>query len=127
MIEGSKNDTSVNPRGKSTYYRRRLKIHLQKIRSNKRLSHINSRKNRYALHVALRASKDTTINSDGKNVGEYFKPCMDGMENESHSAVADVVLRELILEGLLSGHLVTIYVKEKLQEWLQKAKKPTSR
>nr|XP_043622134.1 DNA-directed RNA polymerase I subunit 2 [Erigeron canadensis] len=95
-------------------------------------------------------------------IGEYFKPFMDGMERESHYAVADAVLREFILvhldnnhdkfnllifmvqklfsfidqtsipdnpdalqtqEVLLPGHLVTIYVKEKLQEWLLKAKR----
>ncbi|KVI11384.1 DNA-directed RNA polymerase, subunit 2 [Cynara cardunculus var. scolymus] len=95
-------------------------------------------------------------------IGEYFKPFMDGMENESHSAVADAVLREFILvhldnnhdkfnllifmvqklfsfidqtsvpdnpdslqtqEVLLPGHLITIYVKEKLQEWLLKTKR----
>ncbi|XP_071715598.1 DNA-directed RNA polymerase I subunit 2-like [Rutidosis leptorrhynchoides] len=95
-------------------------------------------------------------------IGEYFKPFMDGMENESHSAVADAVLREFILvhlsnnhdkfnllifmvqklfsfidqtsipdnpdslqtqEVLLPGQLVTIYVKEKLQEWLLKSKR----
>ncbi|KAJ9565718.1 hypothetical protein OSB04_001684 [Centaurea solstitialis] len=95
-------------------------------------------------------------------IGEYFKPFMDGMENESHSAVADAVLREFVLvhldnnhdkfnllifmvqklfsfidqtsvpdnpdslqtqEVLLPGHLIIIYVKEKLQEWLLKAKR----
>ncbi|KAL4563574.1 hypothetical protein LXL04_027617 [Taraxacum kok-saghyz] len=95
-------------------------------------------------------------------IGEYFKPFMDGMENESHSAVADAVLREFVLvhldnnhdkfnllifmvqklfsfidqtsipdnpdslqtqEVLLPGQLVTIYIKEKLQEWLLKSKK----
>ncbi|PWA86659.1 nuclear RNA polymerase A2 [Artemisia annua] len=95
-------------------------------------------------------------------IGEYFKPFMFGMENDSYSAVAEAVLREFILvhldnnhdkfnllifmvqklfsfidqtsipdnpdslqtqEVLLPGHLVTIYVKEKLQEWLQKTKR----
>ncbi|KAL8236009.1 hypothetical protein R6Q59_017090 [Mikania micrantha] len=95
-------------------------------------------------------------------IGEYFKPFMSGMENDSHAAVADAVLREFVLvhldnnhdkfnllifmvqklfsfvdqtsipdnpdalqtqEVLLPGHLVTIYIKERLQEWLLKSKR----
>ncbi|KAJ9567294.1 hypothetical protein OSB04_003260 [Centaurea solstitialis] len=40
----------------------------EKINSMFNGEHINSTENRSVLHVALRASKDTVINSDGKNV-----------------------------------------------------------
>ncbi|KAI3800723.1 hypothetical protein L1987_28817 [Smallanthus sonchifolius] len=95
-------------------------------------------------------------------IGEYFKPFMDGMEHDSHSAVADAVLRDFVLvhldnnhdkfnllifmvqklfsfidqtsipdnpdslqtqEVLPPGHLITIYIKERLQEWLLKSKR----
>ncbi|KAK1420343.1 hypothetical protein QVD17_21860 [Tagetes erecta] len=95
-------------------------------------------------------------------IGEYFKPFMEGMQDDSHAAVADAVLRDYVLvhlennhdkfnllifmaqklfsyidqtsvpdnpdalqtqEVLLPGHLITIYIKERLQDWLVKAKR----
>ncbi|KAI7746469.1 hypothetical protein M8C21_010463 [Ambrosia artemisiifolia] len=40
----------------------------QKINSMFNGDHINNTENRFVLHVALRAAKDTTMNSDGKDV-----------------------------------------------------------
>ncbi|KAK9055998.1 hypothetical protein SSX86_027085 [Deinandra increscens subsp. villosa] len=37
-------------------------------------------------------------------MGEYFKPFMDGMEHDSHAAVADAVLREFVLVHLDNNH-----------------------
>ncbi|KAI3781002.1 hypothetical protein L2E82_11000 [Cichorium intybus] len=58
---------------------------------------------------------------------------MDGMENESHSAKLFSFIDQTSIpdnpdslqtqEVFLLGHLVTIYIKEKLQEWLLKSKK----
>ncbi|KAK6233604.1 hypothetical protein QUC31_006010 [Theobroma cacao] len=97
-----------------------------------------------------------------QHIGEHFQPIMEGMESESYSTVADVVLRNYIFvhlddnndkfnllifmvqklfslidqtsapdnsdslqnqEVLLPGHLITIYLKEKLEDWLRKGKK----
>ncbi|CAL9133487.1 unnamed protein product [Musa textilis] len=97
-----------------------------------------------------------------KHIGEYFRPAMDGFETESHTTVAEAVLRDYIFvhlssnhdkfnllifllqklyalvdqtaapdnpdalqnqEILLPGHLITIYLKEKLQDWLKKSKR----
>ncbi|KAK9124857.1 hypothetical protein Scep_013703 [Stephania cephalantha] len=97
-----------------------------------------------------------------QHIGEYFKPVMDGLENESNSDVGASVLRNYIFvhlqkddekynllifmlqklfalvdhtaapdnldalqnqEVLLPGHLIAIYLKEKLQEWLYKTRK----
>ncbi|XP_077245780.1 nuclear RNA polymerase A2 isoform X2 [Tasmannia lanceolata] len=97
-----------------------------------------------------------------QQIGEYFKPAMDGLESESPSVVGEAVMKDYVLvhlgsnhdkfnllifmlqklfalvdqtatpdnsdtlqnqEVLLPGHLITIYLKEKLQEWLLKAKR----
>ncbi|CAL9109161.1 unnamed protein product [Musa acuminata var. zebrina] len=97
-----------------------------------------------------------------KHIGEYFRPAMDGFETESHTTVAEAVLRDYIFvhlasnhdkfnllifllqklyalvdqtaapdnpdalqnqEILLPGHLITIYLKERLQDWLKKSKR----
>lgn len=97
-----------------------------------------------------------------KHIGEYFQPAMDGFETESHTTVAEAVLRDYVFvhltsnhdkfnllifmlqklyalvdqtaardnpdalqnqEVLLPGHLITIYLKEKLQEWLNKSRR----
>ncbi|KAL5720144.1 DNA-directed RNA polymerase [Ranunculus cassubicifolius] len=97
-----------------------------------------------------------------QHIGEYFRPVMDGMEDETHSFVGEAVLEEYILvhiksyhdkfnllifmlqklfafvdlmaaqdntdalqnhEVLQPGHLIIIYLKEKLQEWLFKARR----
>ncbi|KAG1355159.1 DNA-directed RNA polymerase I subunit 2 [Cocos nucifera] len=122
-----------------------------------------------------------------KHIGEYFRPVMDGFENESHTTVAEAVLRDYVFvhltsnhdkfnlliycrlkwlgfikvksilvvlivscfsfmlqklyalvdqtvapdnpdalqnqEILLPGHLITIYVKEKVQDWLNKSRR----
>ncbi|KAJ0974432.1 hypothetical protein J5N97_016397 [Dioscorea zingiberensis] len=94
-----------------------------------------------------------------EHIGEYFQPAMHGFETESHSVVAEAVLRDYIFvhlannydkfnllifmlqklfalvdqtaspdnpdalqnqEVLLPGHLITLYIKEKFQEWLHK-------
>ncbi|CAD5165130.1 unnamed protein product [Musa acuminata subsp. malaccensis] len=97
-----------------------------------------------------------------KHIGEYFRPAMNGFETESHTTVAEAVLRDYIFvhlasnhdkfnllifllqklyalvdqtaapdnpdalqnqEILLPGHLITIYLKERLQDWLKKSKR----
>ncbi|XP_062109933.1 DNA-directed RNA polymerase I subunit 2 [Humulus lupulus] len=97
-----------------------------------------------------------------EHIGEHFQPIMQGLENASHSAIADAVLKDYIFvhldnnhdkfnllifmvqklfsfidqtsvtdspdslqnhEVLLPGHLITLYMKEKLEDWLYKVKK----
>ncbi|XP_052192678.1 DNA-directed RNA polymerase I subunit 2-like [Diospyros lotus] len=103
-----------------------------------------------------------TRNQCLQHLGEYFRPVMDGLENESYSVVADAVLRDYIFvhldnnqdkfnllifmlqklfslidhtsvpdnpdslqnqEVLLPGHLINILLKDKLQDWLQRARR----
>ncbi|XP_047338761.1 DNA-directed RNA polymerase I subunit 2 [Impatiens glandulifera] len=96
-----------------------------------------------------------------QHIGEYFQSVMDGLEKESYSTVAEIVLKDYIFvhlennqdkfnllifmlqklfslidhtslqdnadamqnqEVLLPGHLITLYLKEKMQEWLLKVR-----
>ncbi|XP_052623145.1 uncharacterized protein LOC111920398 isoform X2 [Lactuca sativa] len=84
MFEGSKNDTSINPRcwvamnfkqsisyallqiaGKSTYYRRRLKLHLQKIRSSVRPMYVGGSIDGYLMKEAYRDMASALSKADG--------------------------------------------------------------
>ncbi|KAI3709939.1 hypothetical protein L2E82_39709 [Cichorium intybus] len=60
-------------------------------------------------------------------IGEYFKPFMDGMENESHSAVADAVLREFVLVHLDNNHdkfNLLIFMVQKLFSFIDQTSIP---
>ncbi|OMO51312.1 hypothetical protein CCACVL1_29865 [Corchorus capsularis] len=109
-----------------------------------------------AQHLALFTQEQCL-----QHIGEHFQPLMEGMGEESYSAVADALLRNYIFvhlddnndkfnllifmvqklfslvdqtstpdntdslqnqEILLAGHLITIYLKEKLEDWMRKGK-----
>ncbi|KAI3681023.1 hypothetical protein L6452_35804 [Arctium lappa] len=60
-------------------------------------------------------------------IGEYFKPFMDGMENESHSVVADAVLREFVLVHLDNNHdkfNLLIFMVQKLFSFIDQTSVP---
>uniref|UniRef100_A0A6N2MI55 DNA-directed RNA polymerase subunit beta n=1 Tax=Salix viminalis TaxID=40686 RepID=A0A6N2MI55_SALVM len=76
-----------------------------------------------------------------QHIGEHFQPVVDELENKTPYTVAHAVLKDYKLfsfvdqtsaldnpdslqnqDILLPGHLITIYLKEKLEEWLRKAK-----
>ncbi|WOL19443.1 DNA-directed RNA polymerase I subunit 2 [Canna indica] len=115
--------------------------------------------------IILGEARDLTLLTRSqclKHIGEYFRPAMDGLEAESHTTVAEAVLRGYIFvhltsnhdkfnllifmlqklfalvdqtsapdnpdalqnhEVLLPGHLIAIYLKEKVQDWLRKSKR----
>ncbi|KAH9669887.1 DNA-directed RNA polymerase I subunit 2 [Citrus sinensis] len=68
-----------------------------------------------------------------QHIGEHFQPVIDGLQSESyyaklfslvdHTSVSDNPDSLQNQEILLPGHLITIYLKEKLEDWLRKGKK----
>ncbi|XP_071709978.1 glucose-6-phosphate isomerase, cytosolic 2B [Rutidosis leptorrhynchoides] len=94
----------------------------QKIDSMFSGEHINSTENRSVLHVALRASKDTTINSDGKNVVpdvwqvlDKIKEFSDKVRNGSWVGATGKPLTNVIAIGIGGSFLGPLFVHTALQ------------
>lgn len=94
----------------------------QKITSMFNGEHINSTENRAVLHVALRASKDTTINCDGKNVVpdvwqvlDKIKEFSDKIRNGSWVGATGKKLTNVIAIGIGGSFLGPLFVHTALQ------------
>ncbi|CAH1424876.1 unnamed protein product [Lactuca virosa] len=94
----------------------------EKITSMFNGEHINSTENRSVLHVALRASKDTTINSDGKNVVpdvwqvlDKIKEFSDKVRNGSWVGATGKPLTNVIAIGIGGSFLGPLFVHTALQ------------
>lgn len=94
----------------------------QKITSMFNGERINSTENRSVLHVALRASKDTTINSDGKNVVpdvwqvlDKIKEFSDKVRNGSWVGATGKKLTNVIAIGIGGSFLGPLFVHTALQ------------
>ncbi|KAD4888785.1 hypothetical protein E3N88_20858 [Mikania micrantha] len=94
----------------------------QKINSMFNGEHINSTENRSVLHVALRASKDTTINCDGKNVVpdvwqvlDKIKEFSDKVRNGSWVGATGKALTNVIAIGIGGSFLGPLFVHTALQ------------
>ncbi|KAK1422241.1 hypothetical protein QVD17_25213 [Tagetes erecta] len=94
----------------------------QKIDSMFNGEHINSTENRSVLHVALRASKDTTINGDGKNVVpdvwqvlDKIQEFSDKVRNGSWVGATGKVLTNVIAIGIGGSFLGPLFVHTALQ------------
>ncbi|KAL4584341.1 hypothetical protein LXL04_008940 [Taraxacum kok-saghyz] len=94
----------------------------EKIASMFNGEHINSTENRSVLHVALRASKDTTINSDGKNVVpdvwqvlDKIKEFSDKVRNGSWVGATGKSLTNVIAIGIGGSFLGPLFVHTALQ------------
>ncbi|KAI3777435.1 hypothetical protein L1987_47235 [Smallanthus sonchifolius] len=86
------------------------------------LAEINSTENRSVLHVALRASKDTTINSDGKNVVpdvwqvlDKIRDFSDKVRNGSWVGATGKALKNVIAIGIGGSFLGPLFVHTALQ------------
>ncbi|KAI7731282.1 hypothetical protein M8C21_002558 [Ambrosia artemisiifolia] len=94
----------------------------QKINSMFNGEHINSTENRSVLHVALRAAKDTTINSDGKNVVpdvwqvlDKIREFSDTVRNGSWVGATGKALTNVIAIGIGGSFLGPLFVHTALQ------------
>ncbi|KAI3726738.1 hypothetical protein L1987_66542 [Smallanthus sonchifolius] len=94
----------------------------QKIDSMFNGEHINSTENRSVLHVALRASKDTAINSDGKNVVpdvwqvlDKIKEFSDKVRSGSWVGATGKALTNVIAIGIGGSFLGPLFVHTALQ------------
>ncbi|KAK1433576.1 hypothetical protein QVD17_10488 [Tagetes erecta] len=94
----------------------------QKIDNMFNGEHINSTENRSVLHVALRASKNTTINSDGKNVVpdvwqvlDKIKEFSDKVRNGSWVGATGKALTNVIAIGIGGSFLGPLFVHTALQ------------
>ncbi|KAK9054364.1 hypothetical protein SSX86_025442 [Deinandra increscens subsp. villosa] len=94
----------------------------QKINSMFNGEHINSTENRSVLHVALRASKDTTINSDGKNVVpdvwqvlDKIREFSDKVRSGSWVGATGKALTNVIAIGIGGSFLGPLFVHTALQ------------
>ncbi|KAK9066679.1 hypothetical protein SSX86_014002 [Deinandra increscens subsp. villosa] len=94
----------------------------KKINSMFNGEHINSTEDRSVLHVALRASKDTTINSDGKNVVpevwqvlDKIKEFSDKVRNGSWIGATGKALTNVIAIGIGGSFLGPLFVHTALQ------------
>lgn len=94
----------------------------EKINSMFNGEHINSTENRSVLHVALRASKDTVINSDGKNVVpdvwqvlEKIREFSDKVRNGSWVGATGKALTNVIAIGIGGSFLGPLFVHTALQ------------
>ncbi|KAI7731270.1 hypothetical protein M8C21_002546 [Ambrosia artemisiifolia] len=94
----------------------------QKINSMFNGEHINSTENRSVLHVALRAAKDTTINSDGKNVVpdvwqvlDKIREFSDKVRNGSWVGATGKALTNVIAIGIGGSFLGPLFVHTALQ------------
>lgn len=94
----------------------------QKISSMFNGEHINSTENRSVLHVALRASKDTTITSDGKNVVpdvwqvlDKIREFSDKVRNGSWVGATGKALTNVIAIGIGGSFLGPLFVHTALQ------------
>ncbi|XP_076895319.1 glucose-6-phosphate isomerase, cytosolic 2B-like [Bidens hawaiensis] len=94
----------------------------QKINSMFNGEHINSTENRSVLHVALRASKDATINSDGKNVVpdvwkvlDKIKEFSDKVRSGSWVGATGKSLTNVIAIGIGGSFLGPLFVHTALQ------------
>ncbi|KAI3761199.1 hypothetical protein L1987_51610 [Smallanthus sonchifolius] len=94
----------------------------QKINSMFNGEHINSTENRSVLHVALRASKDKTINSDGKNVVpdvwqvlDKIRDFSDKVRNGSWVGATGKALTNVIAIGIGGSFLGPMFVHTALQ------------
>lgn len=94
----------------------------QKITSMFNGEHINSTENRSVLHVALRASKDTKINCDGKNVVpdvwqvlDKIKEFSDKIRNGSWVGATGKKLTNVIAIGIGGSFLGPLFVHTALQ------------
>ncbi|XP_076949761.1 glucose-6-phosphate isomerase, cytosolic 1-like [Bidens hawaiensis] len=83
---------------------------------------INSTENKSMLHVALRASKDTTINSDGKNVVpdvwqvlDKIHQFSDKVRNESWVGATGKALTNVIAIGIGGSFFGPLFVHTALQ------------
>ncbi|XP_024971576.1 glucose-6-phosphate isomerase, cytosolic [Cynara cardunculus var. scolymus] len=94
----------------------------EKINSMFNGEHINSTENRSVLHVALRASKDTVINSDGKNVVpdvwqvlDKIREFSDKVRNGSWVGATGKALTNVIAIGIGGSFLGPLFVHTALQ------------
>ncbi|PWA67989.1 cytosolic glucose-6-phosphate isomerase [Artemisia annua] len=94
----------------------------EKINSMFSGEHINSTEDRSVLHVALRAAKDTTINSDGKNVVpdvwqvlDKIKEFSDKVRNGSWVGATGKALTNVIAIGIGGSFLGPLFVHTALQ------------
>lgn len=84
--------------------------------------HINSTEDRSVLHVALRASRDTVINSDGKNVVpdvwqvlDKIRDFSDKVRSGSWVGATGKVLTDVIAIGIGGSFLGPLFVHTALQ------------
>nr|XP_043614977.1 glucose-6-phosphate isomerase, cytosolic [Erigeron canadensis] len=94
----------------------------EKINSMFNGEHINSTENRSVLHVALRAAKDTTMNSDGKNVVpdvwqvlDKIKEFSDKVRSGSWVGATGKALTNVIAVGIGGSFLGPLFVHTALQ------------
>lgn len=94
----------------------------EKINSMFSGEHINSTEDRSVLHVALRAAKDTTIISDGKNVVpdvwqvlDKIKEFSDKVRNGSWVGATGKALTNVIAIGIGGSFLGPLFVHTALQ------------
>ncbi|GAB4826445.1 hypothetical protein Ancab_033340 [Ancistrocladus abbreviatus] len=94
----------------------------QKINSMYSGEHINKTENRSVLHVALRASRDAVIQSDGKNVVpdvwgvlDKIQNFSDKVRNGSWVGVTGKALKDVVAIGIGGSYLGPLFVHTALQ------------
>lgn len=94
----------------------------KKINSMFNGEHINSTENRAVLHVALRASRDAVINSDGKNVVSDVWDVLDKIRDFSERVRSGAwvgatgkVLKDVVAVGIGGSFLGPLFVHTALQ------------